>query len=181
MHRTLSSTSTLAVNAMIDLALQSQTRPVALSVIGLRREVSKSYLDQLFGRLRRHALVRATRGPGGGYSLGRDAGQISVADIVVAIDRPGLATGRGKARAGQGSAGQCLAYELWNDLDARLMAWLGAISLQALVDERRARDASIELAAPGRAIASAPAARPIEVNAPRLHVHPLPRAADAVW
>ena len=182
MHRTLSSTSTLAVNAMIDLALQSQTGPVALRVVGRRREVSKSYLDQLFGRLRRHALVRATRGPGGGYSLGRDAGQISVADIVVAVDRNRPAAGRGgKARPGQDGAGQCLAHELWNDLDARLMAWLDAISLQALVDERLARDVPIEAEAPGRAIAPPPAARPVEVTAPRLRVRPRPRVADAVW
>ena len=155
---------------------------MALASSAGAREVSKSYLDQLFGRLRRHALVQATRGPGGGYSLGRDAGQISVADIV-GRRRPGRGSPRAAARPAPGrtAPGSAWRTSSGTTCDARLMAWLGAISLQALVDERRARDASIELAAPGRAIASAPGARPIEVTAPRLRVRPRPRAADAVW
>ena len=73
MHRTLSSTGVLAVSAMIDLAVQSRSAPVALTAIGQRQNISKAYLDQLFAKLRRHGLVRSTRGPGDGYSLGRDA------------------------------------------------------------------------------------------------------------
>ena len=74
-----------AVTAMIDLALRSNNGPVALAAISQRQQISLSYLEQLFGKLRRHELVESTRGPGGGYSLGRGADQISVADIITAV------------------------------------------------------------------------------------------------
>ena len=76
-----------AVTAMIDLALRSNAGPVALAAISQRQQISLSYLEQLFGKLRRHELVESTRGPGGGYSLGRAAAEITVADIIVAVDR----------------------------------------------------------------------------------------------
>lgn len=162
MHRTLSSTSGLAVSAMIDLALQSTSGPVSLAIIGRRQRISKSYLDQLFGKLRRHALVQSTRGPGGGYSLGRDAAQISVADIVIAVDKPRVATVRGrKVQVGRHSTGYCQTHELWNELNTRLIEWLEDISLKVLVDERLARDASSELS-----VASRPRSPPIEVSTP---------------
>jgi Rrf2 family iron-sulfur cluster assembly transcriptional regulator len=130
MDRTLSSTGAIAVRAMIDLASQSRSGPVALAAIGQRQQVSKSYLDQLFARLRRHALVRATRGPGGGYTLAREAGRISVADIVIAVDEPRATAGAGhRSRLGEG-----LSCALWTELDARLIEWLAAMPLQSLVD-----------------------------------------------
>jgi Rrf2 family iron-sulfur cluster assembly transcriptional regulator len=166
MHRSLSSTGVLAVSAMIDLALQSRAGPVRLSVIGQRQRISKSYIDQLFGKLRRHALVQAARGPGGGYSLGRDAAQISVADIVIAVDKPRVATVRGrKARSRRDSAGLCLTHELWDDLNTRLIEWLEEISLQALIDERLAREASIEAEAVVRAVSARSAAKHVEAAA----------------
>ena len=82
-----------AVTAMIDLALREHTGPVALAAISGRQQISLSYLEQLFGKLRRHELVESTRGPGGGYSLGRKAEEITVADIIVAVDEPIDATG----------------------------------------------------------------------------------------
>ena len=82
-----------AVTAMIDLALRSSNGPVALAAISQRQQISLSYLEQLFGKLRRHELVESTRGPGGGYSLGRKAEEITVADIIVAVDEPIDATG----------------------------------------------------------------------------------------
>ena len=75
-----------AVTAMIDLALREHSGPVALAAISSRQQISLSYLEQLFGKLRRHELVESTRGPGGGYSLGRGAADITVADIIVAVD-----------------------------------------------------------------------------------------------
>ena len=75
-----------AVTAMIDLALRSNNGPVALAAISQRQQISLSYLEQLFGKLRRHELVESTRGPGGGYSLGRSAAEITVADDHVAAD-----------------------------------------------------------------------------------------------
>jgi len=71
MRRTLSSTGAVAVTAMIDLAVQSQSAPVTLTELGQRQNVSKSYLDQLFAKLRRNGLVQSSRGVGGGYSLSR--------------------------------------------------------------------------------------------------------------
>ena len=82
-----------AVTAMIDLALREHSGPVALAAISARQQISLSYLEQLFGKLRRHELVESTRGPGGGYSLGRKSEEITVADIIVAVDEPIDATG----------------------------------------------------------------------------------------
>ena len=75
-----------AVTAMIDLGLRSHAGPVALAAISQRQQISLSYLEQLFGKLRRHELVESTRGPGGGYSLGRGAAEITVADIIASVD-----------------------------------------------------------------------------------------------
>ena len=96
-----------AVTAMIDLALREHTGPVALAAISQRQQISLSYLEQLFGKLRRHELVESTRGPGGGYSLGRKAEDITVADIIVAVDEPIDATGCGgpSSHTSRGSAG----------------------------------------------------------------------------
>src|SRR5450756_566640 len=82
-----------AVTAMIDLALREHAGPVTLSGISSRQSISLSYLEQLFGKLRRHELVDSVRGPGGGYSLGRGAESITAADIIVAVDEPIDATG----------------------------------------------------------------------------------------
>lgn len=162
MHRTLSSTSALAVGAMADLAGQSRDGPVALSVLCQRQRISKSYMDQLFGKLRRGGLVRATRGPGGGYELGRDAAQISMADIVLAVDKPGGPSPRGRKGPGRREGGgQVLTQDLWNELNARLIEWLEVITLQALLDERLAHERLLA------EVASSPArAAPLELATP---------------
>ncbi|MFM7025494.1 MAG: Rrf2 family transcriptional regulator, partial [Limnohabitans sp.] len=77
-----------AVTAMIDLALRQQAGPVTLAAISQRQQISLSYLEQLFGKLRRHQLVEATLGPGVGYTLGRNASDITVADIILSVDEP---------------------------------------------------------------------------------------------
>ena len=84
----MSTKGRFAVNALIDLALREPAGPVALAAICARQQVSLSYLEQLFSRLRKNGLVESTRGPGGGYTLGRSAAAISVADIVSAVDEP---------------------------------------------------------------------------------------------
>jgi Rrf2 family iron-sulfur cluster assembly transcriptional regulator len=83
-----------AVTAMLDLALRHQQGPVTLAGIGARQSISLSYLEQLFGKLRRHALVESVRGPGGGYCLARPTEKVSVADIILAVDEPLDATRR---------------------------------------------------------------------------------------
>jgi len=157
----------LAVAAMIDLALHSQSGPVALSSIGPRQQISLSHLQALFGGLRRHGLVEATRGPGGGYSLGRSAAEITVADIIRGVDGPIVTVGcggRGDCR-GEGS-GICLTHELWAQLNVRLTDCLEAISLQELVEGRLAKGVPSVRAPARRAISSQPAVKPVRVTAP---------------
>jgi Rrf2 family iron-sulfur cluster assembly transcriptional regulator len=114
-----------AVTAMIDLALRSQNGPVALAAISQRQQISLSYLEQLFGKLRRHELVESTRGPGGGYSLGRKAEDITVADIIVAVDEPIDATGcGGKENCMGDEAGRCMTHDLWTSLNAKMIEYL---------------------------------------------------------
>ncbi len=129
-----------AVTAMIDLALRQNNGPVTLAAISQRQQISLSYLEQLFGKLRRHELVESTRGPGGGYTLGRKAAEITVADIIVSVDEP---------------------------IDATQCGGLDSVSLQKLVDDQLAKGIQIEdKPAVKRAISSAPVVKPIRVNAP---------------
>ena len=132
-----------AVTAMIDLALRQQSGPVTLAKISERQGISLSYLEQLFGKLRRHELVESTRGPGGGYSLARLARHITVADIIFAVDEPVDATscgGRGNCKVdADGNRGQCMTHELWATLSRNMVDYLDSVSLQDLVDQQRLR------------------------------------------
>src|SRR3974390_2700328 len=111
-----------AVTAMIDLALRQNNGPVTLAAISQRQQISLSYLEQLFGKLRRHELVESTRGPGGGYSLGRRSEDITVADIIVAVDEPIDATGRpGKENRMGDDAGGCMTHDLWASLNSKMI------------------------------------------------------------
>ncbi len=157
-----------AVTAMIDLALRSNNWPVALAAISQRQQISLSYLEQLFGKLRRHELVESTRGPGGGYSLGRGAGEITVADIIVAVDEPIDATGcGGKENCMGDDAGRCMTHELWASLNTRMVEFLDSVTLQKLVDDQLAKGVVVENAPTiKRAISSAPVVKPIRITAP---------------
>ncbi len=156
-----------AVTAMIDLGLRAQSGPVALAAISQRQHISLSYLEQLFGKLRRHQLVESTRGPGGGYSLGRAAADISVADIIVAVDEPIDATGCGGKEDCMGQdAGKCMTHDLWTSLNEKMIESLDSISLGRLVDEQLAKGVSIDEAPVKRAISSAPVVKPIKVTGP---------------
>ena len=132
-----------AVTAMIDLALRQQSGPVTLAGISQRQGISLSYLEQLFGKLRRHELVDSVRGPGGGYTLARLARHITVADIVFAVDEPVDATQcGGKANCKQGAngkKGECMTHELWATLSRKMVDYLDSVSLQDLVDQQRLR------------------------------------------
>ena len=156
-----------AVTAMIDLALREHTGPVALAAISARQQISLSYLEQLFGKLRRHELVESTRGPGGGYSLGRKAEEITVADIIVAVDEPLDATGcGGKGDCMGEDSGKCMTHDLWAGLNAKMIEFLDSVTLKKLVDEQIAKGVSIEEQPVKRAISSQPVVKPIKVNAP---------------
>ena len=156
-----------AVTAMIDLALREHSGPVALAAISARQQISLSYLEQLFGKLRRHELVESTRGPGGGYSLGRKSEDITVADIIVAVDEPIDATGcGGKENCMGDDTGRCITHDLWTALNNKMIEYLDSVTLRKLVDDQLAKGVTVEEAPIKRAISSTPVVKPIRITAP---------------
>ncbi|MEC5396826.1 Fe-S cluster assembly transcriptional regulator IscR [Uliginosibacterium sp. H1] len=129
-----------AVTAMIDLALRQGDGPVTLAGISERQSISLSYLEQLFGKLRRHELVASVRGPGGGYTLARDMAGISVADIIIAVDEPLDATQCG-GRENCHDDRRCMTHELWTNLNRTMYDYLESVTLAALVEQQRGREA----------------------------------------
>ena len=128
----LTSKGRYAVTAMLDVALHSEKGPVPLADISERQEISLSYLEQLFARLRREKLVTSIRGPGGGYLLGREAIDIAVGEVIKAVDESVDATrcqGQSDCQNGQ----RCLTHNLWKDLSDRIEMFLDNISLGELV------------------------------------------------
>ena len=155
-----------AVTAMIDLALREHTGPVALAAISQRQQISLSYLEQLFGKLRRHELVESTRGPGGGYSLGRKAEEITVADIIVSVDEPIDATGCAGKENCMGESRPLHDARPVGQPEPKMIEFLDSVSLQKLVDEQIAKGVSIEEHPVKRAISTQPVVKPIKVTAP---------------
>lgn len=128
-----------AVTAMIDLAMRQHNGPVTLAGISQRQKISLSYLEQLFGKLRRHELVESTRGPGGGYTLARPMRDVSVADIIFAVDEPLDATSCG-GKENCHDDGPCMTHELWSNLNKKMIEFLDGVSLQELVEKQRGRE-----------------------------------------
>jgi Rrf2 family iron-sulfur cluster assembly transcriptional regulator len=127
---------------MLDLALRQKQSPVTLAGIGVRQSISLSYLEQLFGKLRRHALVESVRGPGGGYRLGRPSDKISVADIILAVDEPLDATQCGGMENCQEDK-RCMTHNLWATLNDKLYDYLNSVTLQDLVVEQQAKEGNV--------------------------------------
>jgi Rrf2 family iron-sulfur cluster assembly transcriptional regulator len=153
----MSTKGRFAVNAIIDLALRESAGPVALASIGERQRISLSYLEQLFSRLRKAGIVESTRGPGGGYTLGRPAMQISVADIVGAVDEP-------TDEAAEGDGGHT--RELWQRLNAAMLEHMRTITLDTLVAEQLAKGVTVEPRPARRAITAQPVVKPVRTSAP---------------
>ena len=128
-----------AVTAMLDLALHQGKGPITLSDIAQRQGISLSYLEQLFSRLRKEHLVSSVRGPGGGYSLARDAGEIFVAQVITAVDEKVDTTRCGGAHNCQNNQ-RCLTHDLWRDLSDRIYDYLNRISLQELMSRRGVKE-----------------------------------------
>ena len=128
----LSTKGRYAVTAMLDLALHGVDHPVTLADISNNQGISLSYLEQLFAALRAKGLVKGVRGPGGGYYLGRPADEISVANIICAVDEWVEFT-RCKGREDCNSGQRCLTHSLWNDLSKQIYEFLTEISLAELV------------------------------------------------
>jgi Rrf2 family iron-sulfur cluster assembly transcriptional regulator len=131
----LTSKGRYAVTAMLDVALHANIGPVALADISQRQEISLSYLEQLFARLRKNGLVSSVRGPGGGYLLGRKADVISVGDVINAVDESVDATRCQRSNTGCQSGMRCLTHTLWSDLSTRIEEFLNNITLAELVEK----------------------------------------------
>lgn len=144
-----------AVTAMLDLALREGRGPVTLAAISERQGISLSYLEQLFGKLRRHSIVDSVRGPGGGYTMARALDAVTVADIIAAVDEPldatmcgGRQDCREAGRVGGGSSddgrssGQCMTHDLWATLNRKMHEYLESVSLADLIRAQQERDAS---------------------------------------
>lgn len=121
-----------AVTAMIDLALNNHAGPVTLADISERQKISLSYLEQLFGKLRRRSLVTSVRGPGGGYNMANPLDQVSVADIILAVDEPIDATQCGGKENCKDDR-KCITHDLWTDLNRHIFDYLAAVKLSELV------------------------------------------------
>jgi Rrf2 family transcriptional regulator, iron-sulfur cluster assembly transcription factor len=146
-----------AVTAMMDLVLHSDTGPVSLSSISHRQHISLSYLEQLFGRLRRHQLVASTRGPGGGYTLHRKADQITVADIIVAVDdRIDVEVDHALANGQE----PCMAQALWASLNAKMIEYLGSVTLRKLINDQIDQKNAMAHASPSVLLTPKPALKP---------------------
>lgn len=128
----LTSKGRYAVTAMLDVALHSEDGPVPLADISERQEISLSYLEQLFAKLRKQQLVTSIRGPGGGYRLGRAAESIAIGEVIAAVNESIDATKcNGKADCHGGE--KCLTHNLWQDLSDRISKFLDSITLGELV------------------------------------------------
>jgi Rrf2 family iron-sulfur cluster assembly transcriptional regulator len=137
----LSTKGRYAVTAMLDLALNGTQGPVTLAEISENQGISLSYLEQLFAALRSKGLVRGVRGPGGGYYLGRESDEISIADIICAVDEWVEFT-RCKGRQNCQDGQRCLTHSLWDDLSQQIFIFLTDITLSDLVERGQAREAA---------------------------------------
>ncbi|HYM73315.1 MAG TPA: Rrf2 family transcriptional regulator [Stellaceae bacterium] len=134
----LSTKGRYAVMAMVDLARHSGGNPVSLAEIAERQEISLSYLEQLFAKLRRGGLVRSVRGPGGGYLLAHDRDDTRIADIILAVDEPIHAV---RCRPGatigcRGDRSRCLTHDLWEELSNQIHLYLSSVSLGDVCEKR---------------------------------------------
>ncbi len=131
-----------AVTAMLDLAYHSQNKPVTLTDIATRQTISLSYLEQLFARLRKAGIVKGVRGPGGGYRLSRPADEISIADIIVAVDEQVDSTKCGGKGDCQNNL-PCLTHELWIGLSDHIQQYLQGIALSSLLEKESVNEVAV--------------------------------------
>jgi len=130
-----------AVTAVLDLAFHQEHGPVSLAAISERQRISLSYLEQLFAKLRRNGIVRSTRGPGGGYSLQRETSEVSVSDVVLAVDEECKVADCDDKSGCQGDY-QCLTHDLWQELSNEIRGFLDGISLAEIMTSDAVREVS---------------------------------------
>ena len=131
-----------AVTAMMDLAMRQSRGPVTLAAISERQRISLSYLEQLFGKLRRHKLVNSVRGPGGGYCLALPTPKITVAEIITAVDEPLDATQCGGKENCQDDR-RCMTHDLWATLNQKMYEYLASVSLADLVAHQAGKPVAV--------------------------------------
>lgn len=139
-----------AVTAVLDLAFHEENGPVSLAAISERQGISLSYLEQLFAKLRRNEVVKSTRGPGGGYRLSRDTNDISISDIIVAVDENCQMAQCSDAESCSGEH-QCLTHDLWEELSNEIRTFLDGISLAEVMADESVREVSIRQDSENRA------------------------------
>ena len=134
----LSTKGRYAVMAMVDLASASRGAPVALADIATRQEISLSYLEQLFAKLRKSGLVKSVRGPGGGYLLAHTMEQTRISDIILAVDEPIRATrcAVGSAAGCRANRSRCVTHDLWEELGNQIHLYLSSVSLADVCNKR---------------------------------------------
>jgi Rrf2 family iron-sulfur cluster assembly transcriptional regulator len=132
----LGTTGRYAVMAMVDLALQSHGKPLPLADIAAGQEISLSYLEQIFSKLRKGGLVKSVRGPGGGYLLARDVSKIRVSDIIVAVDKQGIRCAPGSPPGDTANDPHGLTYGMWEELENQIYLFLSSVSLEDVVEKR---------------------------------------------
>jgi Rrf2 family iron-sulfur cluster assembly transcriptional regulator len=134
----LSTKGRYAVMAMVDLAQHSAERPVCLSEIAERQEISLSYLEQLFAKLRRGGLVKSVRGPGGGYLLAHDRDVTRISDIILAVDEPirAVRCKPGATLGCRGDRSRCLTHDLWEELSNQIHLYLSSVTLADVCEKR---------------------------------------------
>lgn len=128
-----------AVTAMLDLAVHNAEGPIALADISERQGISLSYLEQLFAKLRKTGLVASTRGPGGGYCLGKSAAEIAIAEVIAAVDESVDATRCGGQKNCQHDL-PCLTHDLWEDLNRQIRSFLSGVTLGDLINRNVTRE-----------------------------------------
>ncbi len=134
----LSTKGRYAVMALVDLACESIGKPITLADIAERQEISLSYLEQLFAKLRRANLVTSVRGPGGGYLLARPASETRISDIIMAVDEPIRATRcmPGQPYGCRSNQSRCLTHDLWEELGNQIYLYLSSVSVADIVNRR---------------------------------------------
>lgn len=130
-----------AVTAMLDLALHEDEGPISLAEISSRQDISLSYLEQLFSRMRKKSLVDSSRGPGGGYRLSKAKNEISIADVITAVDEQVDSTNCGGQKNCQGDE-SCLTHDLWVELSDQIYLFLNGITIDDLVQRKGIKDVS---------------------------------------
>jgi Rrf2 family transcriptional regulator, iron-sulfur cluster assembly transcription factor len=134
----LSTKGRYAVTAMVDIAQHGNGQPVSLAEIAERQEISLSYLEQLFAKLRRSGLVKSVRGPGGGYLLAHARDATRICDIIVAVDEPiqAVRCTPGEAVGCRGDRSRCLTHDLWEELSNQIRLYLSSVSLGDVCEKR---------------------------------------------